>query len=115
MLSYNTKHIACNVDYCTSVMSFTDSKKQLDDANMEMLSARLGSHWRPLARKLGFHDGDLDRIEYDNRVSGLSEIIWKMLYEYREKRSEQATLCAVADALIALKLYDIAALITEYG
>ena len=82
---------------------------------MEMLSARLGSHWRPLARKLGFHDGDLDRIEYDNRVSGLSEIIWKMLYEYREKRSEQATLCAVADALIALKLYDIAALITEYG
>ena len=70
-------------------MSFSDSKKQLDDANMEMLSARLGSHWRPLARKLGFHDGDLDRIEYDNRVSGLSEIIWKMLYEYREKRCEQ--------------------------
>ena len=93
----------------------SDSKKRLDDANMHMLCSQLGSNWRALGRKLGFHDGDLDRIEYDNRISGLSEVIWKLLYEYRERHHLAATLCAVADALIELKLYDIAALITEYG
>ena len=80
----------------------------LDDENITMLSERLGRHWTSLARKLGFHSGDIDRIEYDNRTHGLKEVIFRMLFEWREKKYLDATMKTLADALIELKLYDIA-------
>ena len=82
---------------------------------MQMLSDRVGRHWKELARRLGFHDGDIDCFEFDNRFHGLREIIWKMLREWRERNAKKATLCAIADALIALKLYDVAAALDEFG
>ena len=91
----------------------SDSKKKIDDRNIDILSTHLGKHWTSLARKLGFHSGDIDRIEYDNRQYGLKEIIVRMLNEWREKKEDDATLCVVADALIKLKLYDVAQQLKE--
>lgn len=96
-------------------VTFTDSKKVLNDANMQMLSSRIGANWRRLGRRLGLHDGELDCLEYDNRCSGLQEVVWRMLSAWRESKADDATLCAVADALIELKLYDVAALLSEDG
>ena len=97
------------------ILFIEDSRKILSDGNMHLLSDHVGRNWKPLARRLGFHEGDIDCFEFDTRFHGLREIIWKMLSEWRERNAERATLCAMADALIALKLYDIAALLDEFG
>ena len=100
-----------NTTHGTKVRKYkiTSSKKVLDDKNMDMLKRELGRHWKELARQLGFSDGEIDTFDIDYGKYGLSETIQQFLRQWKEKMANQATLCAVADALIQMKLFTVAA------
>lgn len=86
----------------------TGSRQILDDKNLEMLSIHLGTKWKDLARTMKFSTGEIDSLNHDHHIYGLKEIVYQFLKQWRERNGEEATLCAMADALIKLKLYEIA-------
>ena len=52
----------------------------LDDGNIDTMSRLVGSHWRDLARKLGFEKGEMDAIDHDYNLAGLKEKIIQVGY-----------------------------------
>ena len=74
-----------------------------------MLSKNLDSNWKDVARQLNFCPAEIRKIEESYQVYGLYETIRQFLLRWCDKAENEATFCAMADALIAINKYDIAA------
>ena len=64
---------------------------------LEWLSLRLGHSWEPLARRLGFHDGDITGFHKDNEE--YAKKARRMLFKWKEREGSDATYKLLCEAL----------------
>eukprot|EP00914_Ancora_sagittata_P012801 GHVO01024682.1.p1 GENE.GHVO01024682.1~~GHVO01024682.1.p1 ORF type:complete len:112 (+),score=12.92 GHVO01024682.1:297-632(+) len=89
-------------------------KKLAPDESIKFLSKHVGVKWKELARSLGFGNGELDNIHHDYRADGLREVIFQMLYQWRLREGDAATLKVLANALISVKLGQLCEKLAEF-
>ncbi|XP_013410819.1 receptor-interacting serine/threonine-protein kinase 1 isoform X1 [Lingula anatina] len=89
----------------------TTSSRVITTDDIDLVVQHLGSHWKRLARKLGFQDGQIDVIDSDFAVDGLQEKIYQMLTRWKQKVSTRATAKALAEALCEIGKADVAAVL----
>ena len=70
---------------------------QPSDDELEELSGLLGLSWETLARRLGFHKGEIDRFDEDNEK--LPKKAYYMLIRWEKKGGVAATYSVLYDAL----------------
>ena len=81
---------------------FVVPETPLDADSVELLCKHLGKYWRPLGRKLGFSNGQLDSIYADYHVDGQQEVIHQMLRQWKENRGMAAKTSVIGNALIEI-------------
>ena len=64
---------------------------------LEELSEMLGVFWEKLARRLGFHEGEITGFHKDNEESSKKAL--KMLFRWKQKQGRDATYGVLYDAL----------------
>ena len=69
----------------------------VDDDDLEGLSQQLGDAWETPARRLGFNQAEIQRLEHNKRT--YPEIQLCMLQEWKQRVGRNATYQALNDAL----------------
>ena len=64
---------------------------------LEELSQKLGVSWKSLARRLGFHEGEITGFHKDNEEYSSKAL--QMLFRWKQKRGSDATYGVLYDAL----------------
>ena len=64
---------------------------------LEKLSEMVGDSWEKLARRLGFHEGEITGFHKDNEE--YSKKALKMLFRWKQKQGRDATYACLYDAL----------------
>lgn len=73
------------------------------------ISKQIGSKWKDLGRQLKLEDSQLEIINADYfNNGGLMEISYQMLIQWREKYAEAATYRVLVNALLTVKLKNLA-------
>lgn len=57
----------------------------MTELHLDILRDNIGQEWKQYARRLSLSTVEIDRIEYDSRQYGLSEIIFQMLELWKMK------------------------------
>ena len=91
----------------------SDSRRAITDQEMMMIADHLGSSWRSFGRQVGLPNSDLDVIKHDFNTDGLREICYQMLRRWKERTGRACTIGALARALCAIQMSEVAAKLTE--
>ncbi|XP_006815659.1 uncharacterized protein LOC100368881 isoform X1 [Saccoglossus kowalevskii] len=74
--------------------------------NIEFVVNEITKEWKPLGRKLGFKDADLEAFFSDHRIDGIKEVIMAMLRKW--KQNGNATVEKLRQALQGVGRKDVA-------
>lgn len=80
----------------------TFERTPLDEDSIDLLCQHLGNYWRPLGRKLGFSNGQLDSLDADYYKDGRKEVIHQMIRHWKEREGRAATTYVIGNALIEI-------------
>ncbi|NXG55044.1 RIPK1 kinase, partial [Hemiprocne comata] len=85
-----------------------DNTTVLTEKHRNLVREKLAKQWKHCARKLGFHDPDIDEIDHDYERDGLKEKVYQMLLKWEMKEgSKGATVGKLAKALFGCQRLDL--------
>ena len=67
------------------------------DDELELLSSKLVANWRSLARRLQFHEAEIQTFDMEN--DKISEKVYMMLIKWKSREALDATYQVLHDAL----------------
>jgi len=92
------KGVSCLLPY----MCFVLVKEAID-----IVSNKIGSDWKELARKLGLEKTDIDGISYENPTN-LRECIHDLFSKWQQRDGRRSSVNKLVDALLDARLVAIA-------
>lgn len=95
-----------DIDFISFVLNFPvfqltvmmKSNEPVNQKVMDVISTHLGENWRTLFRSLNYSDGQIDQMKEDYYISGVKEVIYRLLLDY-SRNNDDASLGHITKAM----------------
>lgn len=64
------------------------STERVNERIMDVIATHLGANWRDLFRNLNYSDGQIDQATQDYYISGIKEVIYRLLLDYSQNNDD---------------------------
>ncbi|KAB0801108.1 hypothetical protein PPYR_05462 [Photinus pyralis] len=82
-----------------SVLKLTQNEEELQTETINLIKSHVGENWRDVFRALNYSDQEIDQQEYLHHLSGIAEIVYQLLLDWKRNKPDEATLGKLVSAL----------------